>query len=97
MGLLTSLFSWLNTSKNNASDASFSAEIEHKGFIIIATPAAEGSQFRINGLIRLSEAEEVREHVFIRADLLPTPELCSQETFRKAKLMIDQQGHNIFN
>lgn len=97
MGLFTSLFSMFNTSQESTSDTSLSSKEEYKGFIIIATPAAEGSQYRVNGLIRLSEADEAREHTFIRADILPTPELCTQETFRKAKLMIDQQGENIFN
>lgn len=97
MDLLKSLFSWFSPSKESTSDAGLSSEIEYKGFIIIATPAAEGAQFRINGVIRLSKTEEEQEHLFIRADVLPTPELCIQETFRKAKLMIDQQGDNIFH
>ena len=93
MSLLTSLFSMFSTTQETTSDTSVSSEEGYKGFSIIATPAAEGSQFRISGRICMKE----REHIFIRADVLPTPELCTQETFRKAKLMIDQQGDNIFN
>ena len=97
MGLFTSLFSMFSTSQESTSDTGLSSEEEYKGFIIIATPAAEGSQFRINGLIRMDDDEGKHEHIFIRADILPTPELCTQEIFRKAKLMIDQQGDGIFH
>lgn len=93
MGLLTSLLSMF-TAKDDAvaSSAPFSQE-EYKGYLLVATPAEENSQFRINGLI----SKDGREHPFIRADVLPSKELCAQETFRKAKLMIDQQGDNLFN
>lgn len=92
MSLLKSLINMFSTSQDKAGDPSAASEKEYKGFLIIASPAREGSQFRINGLIRKDE----REHIFMRADILPTPELCAQETFRKAKLMIDQQGDNLF-
>ncbi|SFG31659.1 HlyU family transcriptional regulator [Neptunomonas qingdaonensis] len=97
MGLLTSLLNIFRSSQGSTSETSPAAEEEYKGFIIIARPAAEGSQYRVNGLIRKREDQGVREHIFIRADVLPTQELCTQETFRKAKLMIDQQGDNIFH
>lgn len=93
MGFIASLMNIFSAPPESASATHPVAQEEYKGFFVIATPAAEGSQFRINGLI----SKDKREHIFIRADVLATSELCVQETLRKAKLMIDQQGERIFN
>ncbi len=65
----------------------------YQDFEIIADPVETDGQYRINGFIRKGE----REHTFIRADLLPSRESCEQETLRKARVMIDQQGDRLFN
>ncbi|SIS74563.1 HlyU family transcriptional regulator [Neptunomonas antarctica] len=90
MSLLKSIANLLSSSKEAAPTPLY--QEEYKGFLILATPAAEASQYRINGLI----SKEGKEHIFMRADVLPNQELCVQETFRKGRLMIDQQGEKIF-
>ncbi len=65
----------------------------YQDFEIIADPVETDGQYRINGLIKKGE----HEHIFIRADLLPSREACEQETLRKARVMIDQQGDRLFN
>jgi hypothetical protein len=88
------MFSFLKNLFNNNDSCEADAYTEtYKGFEIIATPKAEGSQFRINGSIKLGE----KETPFIRADLLPDAQSCTQETVRKAKIMIDQQGDSLFS
>ncbi|WP_028468966.1 HlyU family transcriptional regulator [Neptunomonas japonica] len=93
MGLFTSLLGMFTAKDNDTTSSTPFSQEEYKGYLLTATPAEENSQFRINGLISKDE----REHPFIRADVLPSQEMCAQETFRKAKLMIDQQGDNLFN
>jgi hypothetical protein len=93
MSLFKSIISLLSSSKKVASKEAPLYQQEYKGFLLLATPAAEASQYRINGLI----SKEGKEHMFMRADVLPNQELCAQETFRKARLMIDQQGESIFH
>jgi hypothetical protein len=93
MGLLTSLLSMFSAKDNDTTSSEPFSQEEYKGYMLTATPAQESSQYRINGLI----SKEGREHLFIRADILPSQELCAQETFRKAKLMIDQQGDSLFD
>lgn len=90
MGLFDSLKAMFSGASTPPEPARYTEQYED--YEIIAEPAAEGGQYRINGLIRFQE----KEHTFIRADLLPSEELCAQETFRKAKLMIDQQGERLF-
>lgn len=65
---------------------------QYKGFQITPDPLAEGDQYRVQGWIARGE----RRHHFIRADLLPTRELCAREVQRKARLLIDQQGMDLF-
>ncbi|WP_293265149.1 HlyU family transcriptional regulator [Neptunomonas sp.] len=94
MGLLKSLLGIFTAESDPVTSPTTTSQEEYKGYLLSASPAAEGAQFRISGFI---EKGEDKKHTFIRADVLPTSELCVKETFRKAKLMIDQQGDNIFN
>jgi hypothetical protein len=87
------MLSFLKNLFNNNDSHSADAFCEsYKGFEITALPKPEGAQFRINGFIKLGE----QEVPFIRADLLPDEQSCIQETVRKAKVMIDQQGDSLF-
>ena len=66
--------------------------LEYKGFTITPTPMAEGGQFRVCGTLVKGD----QTHTFIRADMLPSAQACSDEMVRKAKQMIDQQGDRLF-
>ena len=93
MGLLTSFLGMFSAKDNATTSSEPFSQLEYKGYTLTATPVKESAQYRINGLI----SKDGREHLFIRADILPSQELCAQETFRKAKLMIDQQGDGLFD
>ena len=73
------------------------AEIEHEGYRIVATPMGEGNEFRICGLISKEIDGEVKEHKFIRADMLPSLDTASELTIAKAKQIIEEQGERIFD
>lgn len=66
--------------------------VEYQGFEIRPEPLPEDGQFRVQGWI----SREGQTHHFIRADILPSRDLCVQETLRKARVLIDQQGSGLF-
>lgn len=67
--------------------------VEHyQDFEIIPMPKPEGGQYRLNGLIRKGD----KEHQLIRADLFTSQDECAKEVVRKASLLIDQMGDNLF-
>jgi len=65
----------------------------YEGFEIIPMPAAEGGQYRLNGLIRKDD----KEHQMIRADMFGSADDCANEMKRKSKLLIDQMGDRLFS
>jgi hypothetical protein len=89
MPFIDTLKSFFSTTQNKKSQL---LTEQYSGYIITAEPLLEGGQYRIHGTITQGELS----HTFIRADQLPSEELCEQETLRKAKLLIDQQGNNLF-
>ena len=72
------------------------AEMEHEGYRIVATPQKEGEQFRIHGTISKEIGGETKSHTLIRADLFPSRDEAVTHTFRKAKLVISEQGDGLF-
>ncbi len=88
-----SLFRTLFSGRRPAVEEAVPLPAEHyKGFEISADPMPDGGQFRVRGWIQ----RDGQSHRFIRADLLPTRELCAQEVQRKARILIDQQGMELF-
>ncbi len=71
--------------------------VEHKGFIIRATPFTEGGQYQTCGVISKEVDGELKEHKFIRADRFASKEDAIDVTQRKARQIIDEQGERIFN
>jgi hypothetical protein len=72
-------------------------ELEHKGFLIRATPFKEEGQYQTCAVISKDVGGERKEHRLIRADRFPSMEDAVAASFRKAKQMIDEQGERIFN
>ncbi|NBN63285.1 transcriptional regulator [Microvirga tunisiensis] len=72
------------------------AQEDYKGFLILAEPRQAGGQWQIAGRILKEVDGEAREHVFIRADQLPSRDEAADFMLRKARSMIDQQGDGIF-
>jgi hypothetical protein len=70
--------------------------IEYKGFQILIEPRKTGGQFGVGARMLRTIDGEQREHRFIRADMLPSAEACTEVTLNKAKMTIDQLGDRIF-
>ncbi|MGO4835704.1 HlyU family transcriptional regulator [Rhizobiaceae sp. 2RAB30] len=71
-------------------------EVEHKGFLIKATPFKEGGQFQTCGVISKEVAGVVKEHRFIRADRFAALDDAVDVSIRKGQQMIDEQGERLF-
>lgn len=71
--------------------------IEYKGFQVAAQPVSEGGQYRVGGKITKGEGDEIKEHSFLRADLIPSEDEAKEFSITKAKLMIDQLGDRVFD
>ncbi|MDV6225094.1 HlyU family transcriptional regulator [Nitratireductor aquimarinus] len=70
--------------------------VEHKGFTIQPTPFPEGGQFQTCALITKDVDGERKEHRLVRADRFPSAEFAADQSIRKARQMIDEQGEKIF-
>ncbi len=93
MGMLSSLKSLLSGSPKAPAQPKAMPSEEYEGFEIIPMPAAEGGQYRLNGIIRKGE----QEHQMIRADMFGSVDDCANEMKRKSKILIDQMGERLFD
>ncbi|TPE50327.1 transcriptional regulator [Maribrevibacterium harenarium] len=95
MGLLSSISKLFSGGQESANQPSVEA-VEYQGFLIQPAPMKDQGQYRVAATITKGEGENLREHKFIRSDLLGSFDECVELTVRKAKLTIDQLGDNIF-
>lgn len=68
----------------------------YEGFIIEASPMAEGGQYRLRAFILESDEPEARRETVIRADLFASADLAAEYSVSKAKQVIDEQGKTLF-
>ena len=96
MSFLKSLF---GLGGKNASDAApvTVGQVEHKGFLIRATPFKEAGQYQTCGVISKEVGGVLKEHKFIRADRFPALETAAEIAISKGKQIVDEQGERIFN
>ena len=95
MSFLKSLFGLGSKDEGDRAPATVS-QIEHKGFIIRATPFKEAGQYQTCGIISKEVGGVLKEHKFIRADRFPALETAAEIASSKGKQIIDEQGERIF-
>ena len=95
MSFLNRLFG-LGASEETAGEPAVVREVEHKGFVIRATPYKEGGQYQTCGVIAKEIDGAAKEHRFIRADLFASLDDSVEVTIRKGQQMIDEQGDRLF-
>ena len=93
MSFLSSIKSMFSGAPKEAKQPKAMPSEEYEGFEITPMPAAEGGQYRLNGIIRKGE----QEHQMIRADMFGSADDCANEMKRKSKILIDQMGDRLFN
>ncbi|MCL3881167.1 HlyU family transcriptional regulator [Marivita sp. GX14005] len=91
MSLLKRLFG----SRDGATPTTAPAE-EHKGFTIHPDPINEGGRWRIGARIEKETGGEIKTHRMIRADTLESRAAAVDASLGKARMLIDQQGEEIF-
>lgn len=95
MSFLKSLFGLGGKEAGEAAPATVS-QVEHKGFIIKATPFKEAGQYQTCGVISKEVGGVLKEHKFIRADRFPALETAAEIAISKGKQIVDEQGERIF-
>lgn len=70
--------------------------LDYEGFLIRATPFAEGGQFQLCGVIEKEIGGQVRQFRFIRADKFPSAADAGQFALTKGRQIIDEQGDKVF-
>jgi hypothetical protein len=70
--------------------------LEYKGFLIEATPFADGSQFQLAGVISKTIDGVRKEHKFIRADKFQSRDDAADIAISKGQLIVDQSGDRMF-
>jgi len=91
VGFFSNLFS------SKESKAKQVEPVEYKGFLIYQESIAESGQYRIAGRITKEIDGEVREHRFIRSDVVSSETDANDLMLNKAKMFIDQMNGKIFS
>jgi hypothetical protein len=72
-------------------------QIEHKGFLIRATPyKAEGGQYQTCGVVSKEVGGVMKEHKFIRADRFAALDDAVDISLKKGQQLVDEQGERMF-
>jgi hypothetical protein len=96
MSFLKRLFG--SSSPGEAPRGAVAKEIEHKGFVIRATPyKAEGGQYQTCGVVSKEVGGVVKEHRFIRADRFAALDDAVDISLKKGQQLVDEQGERMFS
>lgn len=77
-------------------EAKTTEPVEYKGFLIYQEAIAENGQYRIAGRITKEIEGELKEHRFIRSDVVGNEADANDLMLKKAQMFIDQMGDSIF-
>jgi hypothetical protein len=95
MSFLKRLFGGGGTSEAQA--PAVAKEIEHKGFVVRATPYKRDGQYQTSGTVSKEIGGVVKEHKFVRADRFAGLDDAVEVSLAKGRQIIDEQGERIFN
>jgi hypothetical protein len=71
-------------------------QIEHKGFMVSATPFKADGQYQTSGIVSKEIDGVLKEHRFIRADRFAGLDDAIDVSIRKGIQLIDEQGDRLF-
>lgn len=71
-------------------------QVEHKGFLISATPYKAEGQYQTCGVVSKEVDGVIKEHKFIRADRFAGLDDAVDISIKKGMQLIDEQGERIF-
>lgn len=71
-------------------------QVEHKGFLVSATPYKAEGQYQTCGVVSKTIDGEAKEHRFIRADRFAGLDDAADIAIKKGIQLIDEQGERLF-
>ena len=71
-------------------------QVEHKGFLISATPYKNEGQYQTCGVVSKEIDGVMKEHKFIRADRFAGLDDAVDISIKKGMQLVDEQGERIF-
>jgi hypothetical protein len=71
-------------------------QIEHKGFLISATPYKADGQYQTCGVVSKEVGGAMKEHRFIRADRFAGLDDAVDISLKKGMQLVDEQGEKMF-
>jgi len=83
-------------SESADADAKPVKQVEHKGFVVSATPYKAEGQYQTCGVITKTVDGEAKEHRFIRADRFAGLDDAADIAIKKGIQLIDEQGERLF-
>jgi hypothetical protein len=94
MSFLKRLFG--GASESADADAKPVKQVEHKGFVVSATPYKAEGQYQTCGVITMTVDGEAKELRFIRADRFAGLDDAADIAIKKGIQLIDEQGERLF-
>ncbi|NGO54033.1 HlyU family transcriptional regulator [Allomesorhizobium camelthorni] len=85
---------------DKAADASAPAvarQVEHKGFLVSATPYKADGQYQTCGIVSKEIGGVLKEHKFIRADRFASLDDAVEVSLKKGLQLVDEQGDKVFS
>ena len=77
-------------------EATPAKQVEHKGFLISATPYKAEGQYQTCGVVSKEIGGVMKEHKFIRADRFAGLDDAGDISIKKGIQLVDEQGERIF-
>ena len=78
-------------------EAAPAKQVEHKGFLISATPYKAEGQYQTCGVVSKEVGGVMKEHKFIRADRHASYDDAVEFSLAKARQIVDQSGERMFS
>ncbi|UVK46861.1 hypothetical protein BPNPMPFG_002576 [Mesorhizobium sp. AR07] len=96
MSFLKRLFGGGDAEVGEPKSAAPAKQVEHKGFLISATPYKTEGQYQTCGVVSKEIDGVVKEHKFIRADRFAGLDDAIDISIKKGIQLVDEQGERIF-
>ncbi|AZO11936.1 MULTISPECIES: HlyU family transcriptional regulator [unclassified Mesorhizobium] len=96
MSFLKRLFGGGGGEANEPASAKPAKQVEHKGFLISATPYKAEGQYQTCGVVSKEIDGVVKEHRFIRADRFAGLDDAVDISIKKGIQLVDEQGERMF-
>jgi hypothetical protein len=72
-------------------------QVEHKGFLVSATPYKADGQYQTCGIVSKEIGGVLKEHKFIRADRFASLDDAIVVSLKKGQQLVDEQGDKVFS